>query len=75
MRDKLPVRASGQRVQRMIEEMVAAEERHLAERKAEECECREGMFPTRVPTSRRAFLFAAGSTTGAAAAAVLSKAA
>jgi sulfane dehydrogenase subunit SoxC len=75
--DTLPSRAREQRVQKMIDEMVAAEQRHLAQRRSEqfECECREGMFPTRVPASRRAFLFAAGSTTGAAAAAALGRSA
>ena len=72
--EKLPIRDFGRRTQKTIDEMVAAEQRHLAERKSEqsECDCRDGMFPTRVPTNRRAFLFAAGSTTGAAAAAALS---
>src|SRR5579884_2177578 len=69
--DKLPFRTREQRVQQMIEEMVAAEQRHIAQRQAEEleCECRDGMFPRRLPTDRRAFLFAAGSSIGAAAAA------
>jgi hypothetical protein len=72
--DMLPKRAREQRVQKMIDEMVAAEQRHLAQRTSDEidCECRDGMFPTRVPASRRTFLFAAGSTTGAAAVAALS---
>jgi sulfane dehydrogenase subunit SoxC len=64
-------------LQQIVDEMVAAEQRHLAQRKTEEkdCECRDGMFPSRVPASRRAFLFAVGSTTGAAAATALSGAA
>ena len=58
---------------RIIEEMIAVEARHLAQRQSPEaeCACKEGMFPTRGPTDRRTFLFAAGSTAGAAAAAVL----
>jgi sulfane dehydrogenase subunit SoxC len=65
------------RLQKIIDEMVAAEQRQLAQQTSEDldCECREGMFPTRVPSSRRAFLFAAGSSAGAAAAAALSGAA
>lgn len=59
--------------QRIIDGMVAAEQRHIAERTAapEDCDCKEGMFPTRAPTNRRNFLFAAGSTAGAAAAVML----
>jgi sulfane dehydrogenase subunit SoxC len=45
---------------RMAEEMVMAEARQLAERDAQECDCKDGMFP-RSPASRRKFLFAAGS--------------
>lgn len=58
------------------EAMIAVEERALARRRAEEtgedCPCRDGMFPTAMP-SRRGVLFAAGSTAGAAAAALLSR--
>jgi len=46
--------------QRMAEEMVMAEARQLAQREAQECDCKDGMFP-RSPASRRKFLFAAGS--------------
>jgi sulfane dehydrogenase subunit SoxC len=46
--------------QRMAEEMVMAEARQLAQREAQECDCKDGMFP-RSPASRRRFLFAAGS--------------
>jgi sulfane dehydrogenase subunit SoxC len=57
------------KARRMIDEMIAAEARHLAQRRAQEkCECKEGMFAGCAPTNRRAFLFAAGSTAGAAAA-------
>ncbi len=58
---------------RLSDEMIAAEARHLAQRRAQEqeCPCTEGMFPTPAPTDRRTFLFAAGSTVGAAAGAVL----
>jgi sulfane dehydrogenase subunit SoxC len=45
---------------RMVAEMVAAEARQLAKREAQECDCKDGMFP-RSPESRRKFLFAAGS--------------
>jgi sulfane dehydrogenase subunit SoxC len=45
---------------RMAEEMVMAEARQLAQRDAQECDCKDGMFP-RSPASRRNFLFAAGS--------------
>jgi sulfane dehydrogenase subunit SoxC len=45
---------------RMAEEMVMAEARQLAQREAQECDCKDGMFP-RSPASRRKFLFAAGS--------------
>jgi sulfane dehydrogenase subunit SoxC len=56
---------------RFIEEMIAAEARQMAQRQATEadCGCKDGMFPTQAPSNRRAFLFAAGSTVGAAAAA------
>ena len=46
--------------QRMAEEMVMAEARQLEQREAQECDCKDGMFP-RSPASRRKFLFAAGS--------------
>ncbi len=45
---------------RMAEEMVMAEARQLAQREAQDCDCKDGMFP-RSPASRRKFLFAAGS--------------
>ena len=65
------------KARRIIEEMKAAEARHMSERHAqeEECACKGGMFPARAPANRRAFLFAAGSTAGGAAAAVLGGAA
>jgi sulfane dehydrogenase subunit SoxC len=50
---------------RMAEEMVMAEARQLAEREAQECDCKDGMFP-RSPASRRKFLFAAGSAASVA---------
>src|SRR5438552_3072436 len=57
----------------MIDQMIIAEQRHLAKRHDEEaCACREGMFP-RDMANRRSVLFAAGSS--AAAAAVLATAA
>lgn len=57
-----------EKTQRMIDGLIAAEQRAMAERAAEseDCDCKEGMFPTR--SSRRNFLFAAGGTAGAAAA-------
>ena len=57
--------------QRMIDGMIAVEARHLSKRK-EDCGCKEGMFPKRAPANRRDFLFTAGSSAGAAAAAMLS---
>ena len=68
MSDSSPVFTNDEATQRMIDGMVAAENRHLAERAAEseECECKDGMFPAHA--SRRKFLLAAGSTAGAAAA-------
>ena len=58
---------------RIIEQMIAVEARHIAQRQPPdaECGCKDGMFPTRASSNRRTFLFAAGSTAGAAAAAVL----
>lgn len=49
--------------QRMAEAMISAENRHIAERRIEQqdCDCKEGMFPRAGLTSRRRFLFAAGS--------------
>jgi sulfane dehydrogenase subunit SoxC len=54
-----------EKARRMAEEMVMAEARHMAQRKAEECDCKDGMFPL-LPASRRRFLFAAGSAAGVA---------
>lgn len=50
--------------QRMADEMVMAEARHIARREAEQdqCECKDGMFPRAQVTDRRKFLFAAGSS-------------
>jgi sulfane dehydrogenase subunit SoxC len=50
-----------------VEAMIEAEKRWLAQREA--CPCRDGMFPGRL-ANRRTMLFAAGSTAGAAAAAL-----
>jgi sulfane dehydrogenase subunit SoxC len=44
----------------MAEEMVMAEARQIAQREAQDCDCKDGMFP-RSPANRRKFLFAAGS--------------
>ncbi len=49
----------------MAEQMMLAEERHIAQRIEDECDCKEGMFPQRGLSSRRGFLFAAGSAAGA----------
>jgi len=58
--------------QRMIDDMIAAEARYLSQRATEEeCACKDGMFPSRTPANRRNFLFAAGSSAGAAAATLL----
>src|SRR5690349_25144017 len=55
--------------------MIAAEARQLSQRveESEECECKDGMIPSRATSNRRNFLFAAGS--GAAAALVARSAA
>src|SRR5690606_16921999 len=50
------------------------EQRHIADRLREDCECRDGMFPRRTTSSRRGFLFAAGSLVGAAGAATIAPA-
>lgn len=49
----------------MAEQMVLAEQRHIAQRIEDECDCKDGMFPQRGLPSRRGFLFAAGSAAGA----------
>jgi sulfane dehydrogenase subunit SoxC len=50
--------------QRLADDMIQTEARHIAERRTEECDCKDGMFP-RVPlTDRRKFVFAAGSLAG-----------
>ncbi len=57
------------RIQQQIADMVSAEERFLAKRESEECECKEGMFPAR-PTRRqllRGVTAAAASTAALAA--------
>ena len=53
--------------QRMADEMVMAEARHMAQRRrdGDDCACKDGMFP-RASASRRGFLFAAGSAAGVA---------
>src|SRR5262249_56480771 len=62
------------KLRRISEEMVQAEARHIAKRRTEglDCDCKDGMFPSRAPASRREFLFVAGSGAGAAAAPMLS---
>src|SRR5262249_47535006 len=60
-----------EKARRTVDEMIAAEARHIAQRKAQaqqrepECECKDGMFPRAGLTDRRTFLFAAGSLAGA----------
>jgi sulfane dehydrogenase subunit SoxC len=54
-----------EKAQRMAEEMVMAEMRHIAQRTAQECDCKDGMF-SRLPASRRRFLLTAGSAAGVA---------
>ena len=63
-----PTLAVDDDTQRMIDGMVAAEARHLSQRTGEKenCNCKDGMFPRHTSASRRDFLFAAGSSTGAA---------
>ena len=62
------------KARRMVEQMVLAEQRHIAQRLQEDCECKEGMFPRRAISSRRGFLFAAGSIVGAAGASRIARA-
>ena len=62
------------KARRMVEQMVMAEQRHIAQRLQEDCECKEGMFPRRAISSRRGFLFAAGSIVGAAGASRIARA-
>ena len=55
------------KTRRMMKGMAAAEDRALASRSEEECECKDGMFPS---MDRRGFLTGAAAA-GAAGAAVL----
>jgi sulfane dehydrogenase subunit SoxC len=57
-----------EKARRIADAMIMAEARHIAERKAqaEECDCKDGMFPRAELTDRRKFLFAAGSLAGMA---------
>lgn len=58
-----------ERTRTMVDAMVEAEERALAARKAalEDCECKEGMFPSGgPPSSRRSFLTATAAMAGGA---------
>src|SRR5512139_1228706 len=47
-----------EKAQRMADAMIAAEAQHIAHRKAalEDCDCKDGMFPTAGITNRRKFL-------------------
>ena len=60
--------------QRMADAMVKAEARLITQRKLEEpdCDCKDGMFPSRVAASRRAFILAARSAAGVATTAMVS---
>jgi sulfane dehydrogenase subunit SoxC len=62
----LPDLVVDEKTRRMMDGLVAAETRAMAARAAqpEDCDCKDGMYA--VPTSRRHFLMAAGSTAGAA---------
>src|SRR5262245_51915302 len=57
----------------MRDRMVQAEAHFLSQQRGKdlECECKDGMFPSRPRGSRRNFLFAVGSSAGAAAATLL----
>ena len=54
--------------QRLADQMVLAEARHIAQRKAQDqdCDCKDGMFPRDGVTDRRKFLLAAVLFTGVA---------
>jgi sulfane dehydrogenase subunit SoxC len=63
---------------RTVDEMIAAEAKHIALRKIEEeknCDCKKGMFSRVNKTDRRNFLFAAGSFAGVIGSTVFAKAA
>ena len=68
-----------ERARRTVDELIAAEARHIAQRKAQEqkqeqeCECKDGMFPRAGLTDRRKFLFAAGSLAGAVSSSALAQ--
>jgi sulfane dehydrogenase subunit SoxC len=59
---------------RTADEMIKAEARLIGHREQElqDCDCKDEMFPSRAPSNRRRFLFAAGSAAGTAATAMLS---
>ena len=50
--------------QKLADDMIAVEARHIAERRTEDatCDCQDGMFPRTVTANRRKVLFAAGSS-------------
>src|SRR5450759_162147 len=52
---KQPAVIYDENAQRLADEMIAAEARHIARRKAEEqeCDCKDGMFPRAGMTDRR----------------------
>jgi sulfane dehydrogenase subunit SoxC len=60
---------------RMAQQMVLMERRHLAQQAEEGCDCKDGMFPSRLIPSRRSLLFAAGSAVGAIGTAAIARAA
>jgi len=63
-----PLTPAVDNTQQTIDGMIAAEARHISQRakEKENCDCKDGMFPRHASASRRDFLFAAGSSTGAA---------
>ena len=65
-----------EKTREMIAGMVKAEERALTKKKAEleECECKEGMFPSGgQPTTRRSFIASAAALAGGTAAGLMSQ--
>lgn len=58
----------------MAEQMILAEKRQLARQSEEDCDCKDGMFPSQPTPSRRGLLFAAGSVVGVIGAASIARA-
>jgi sulfane dehydrogenase subunit SoxC len=76
MRQQYPV-VYDEKSQRLADQMVLAEARHIAQRKAQDqdCDCKDGMFPQDGVTDRRKFLFAAASIAGVAGSSAFAQAA